>query len=292
MQNQIPIINNNHNINYKKIVDEISQITGIQDPNLLVPYLLDKREKLIKDKKGFGIVMLKISPYIDRGVPGFFDYIKDSFDKKAPLIPLAFNYKYREHILYLTENNLWKLDKLPIHMDAVLARTKFWYVFVNSIRMEAEKNNKQFKEDDWDSLKQLMRAVWTHPKIQNFKYLKMIEKPSTISSRFKKRKYQFGDVSNAGITLRQDPQSNDVNGHLATNNTNGTVKKIALFGPNFEYSIWITVCKYFINSYNRNKFGIIGSTEEKLQDALKNKQQEQKIFEQGYINLDDEDDDN
>lgn len=170
----------------EKIIEELLQLTGLNDPQLIVAYLKQKRSKLLTNSASIdciGNVQLPIRDYQVKGVHGFLQYGRDSYLKDLPILPIAFPPQYYDEVLFLTENNLnFKVKPLSLNMNFVLARSEFWKIFINTALVELFKStsiddkplSSVIQEDEWNVLRPILEKLWAHKKFQPLKVTDII----------------------------------------------------------------------------------------------------------------------
>ncbi len=138
--------------------------------NMLKHYL-DVQVKLLKQEEQGGMpmiigsVMLGIQAYVNRGIKGLLEYVRDSHEQKKPLLAHNFAAWLKPYTLDdLTEKSGYK-DKFikPKCMLNAVYKSKFWYfAFLN-----IAKKKKQIKT--WDDLKIMLHKIWDHEKTRKYK---------------------------------------------------------------------------------------------------------------------------
>lgn len=207
---------------------------------LLEDYIISKKEKLLLSYNCIGIVTLDPTSYIKDGVLGLFRYIQKVTELKIVVIAMAFGFMINKEdtslmnsLKYLTEDNLFLLRNSSIDFEIVIARTKFWKIFINSLYhiLMSENQLDTIGENNWEELFVMLNSLFSKPKFDDFKYAETTHYIKTIgSSKYTKQtvtvplfnnmnhENNFNVVKDTIITYWQQPyhKSKTLNKNLNT----------------------------------------------------------------------------
>lgn len=259
----------------ESIIKDVLEITGLNNKESIIPYLQQKRTQLLTDNNCInciGNVQLPLREYQEKGVIGFLQYVRESFLKNLPIIPIAFPVQYYEDVIYLSENNInFKIKPFGLNMNFVLARSDFWKIFINSALVnlfasqsyEIDQVSQFIEENDWNKLKVILEKIWNHKNTQELKKITLknskLYKPSNYTNFNLKRKIEL-----------VDPQENKIQDVL---NKDEQIWSLFTRNDSFEENIWKPICYYFINPYQNVKSKSIGGDRDNrvLNSSLLNK---------------------
>jgi hypothetical protein len=195
------------------------------NPQEIAKQLAEFRNTKLKSGIFVGKVCIPLEGY--DGLVGWFRITRESYIKKLPLVPYAFDEKWEVQVRQFSSRSLWKIDKKD--WDIAIVRTAWYYAVWLKINSElADKMGTNPENDNYlgvaDMTKQEIRKAlfdcWNDPKFDNYKAHEVWD--ASVRSRVYKNaltrsfkdeiwipfvKYFHLDAAPAGLGTSGDPMT-------------------------------------------------------------------------------------
>jgi len=238
---------------YKAIVDKVKVCLGITDENLIELYIQQKKKLLLRGTSKFhsiGEPIIKMGEYQKSGVCGLIKYMSHVREQKKVIVPFVFPYETSRTTNYLSERNLFNLDKLRnLDMDIIMGRTEFWIILIGTLNYAITEDTIELLPNSWDVLKKFLEILWNHDDIKKFKNIK--------KTRYRRKDAYDEDTGKGGFNGSGGSGMNNNN-----NNNSSYQEKVKeeydvnifpfpMVDNDFNTCIWSTIIDYWKNPYEQ-----------------------------------------